>query len=40
MISFGESKDIDMHTLTGVWNTNCDVRPEKDWEKMSGRAVI
>ena len=40
MISFGESKDIDMHTLTGVWNTNCDVRPEKDWEEMAGRSVI
>ena len=40
MISFGEDKDVDMHTLTGVWNTNCEVRPERDWEKMEGRSVV
>ena len=40
MISFGESLDVDMNTLKGVWNTNLDVRPEKDWEKLEGRAVV
>ena len=40
MIDFGKSLDIDMHTLTGVWNTNKEVRPEKDWEKLEGRAVV
>ena len=32
MISFGNNLGLDMHTLSGVWNTNCEVRPEKDWE--------
>ena len=32
MISFGNKLGLDMHTLSGVWNTNCEVRPEKDWE--------
>lgn len=40
MISYGESLDIDMHTLKGVWNTNLKVRPEKDWEKLLGRSVV
>ena len=32
MIDFGNKLGLDMHTLSGVWNTNCEVRPEKDWE--------
>ena len=32
MISFGNKLGLNMHTLNGVWNTNCEVRPEKDWE--------
>ena len=32
MISFGNNLGLNMHTLNGVWNTNCEVRPEKDWE--------
>ncbi len=40
MISLGTSYGIEMNTLKGAWNTNCDVRPEKDWEKMVGRAVV
>jgi len=32
MISFGSQLGLNMHTLNGVWNTNCEVRPEKDWE--------
>ena len=40
MISFGESLDVDMHTLSGVWKTNLDVRSEKDWEDQKGRAVV
>jgi len=39
MISFGESLGIDMHTLGGAWKTNLIVRPEKDWENLTGRAV-
>jgi len=40
MISLGSDLGIDMATLKGAWNTNCNVRPEKDWEKQKGRAVI
>jgi len=40
MIDFGQTLDVDMHTLKGVWNTNLDVRPEKDWEKLHGRSVV
>ena len=26
--------------LNSVWETNVEVRPEKDWEKLKGRAVV
>ena len=39
-IALAEDLDIDMHTIKGAWATNLDVRPEKDWEKMKGRAVV
>ena len=29
-----------MKVLKGVWETNLKVRPEKDWEKLKGRAVV
>lgn len=31
--------DVYCHTLQGAWQTNCKVRPEKDWEQLKGRAV-
>ena len=40
MISFGEKKKINMSTLKGVWDTNLNVRPERDWEKLEGRAIV
>jgi nucleotide sugar dehydrogenase len=40
MITFGNSLNVDMKTLKGAWKTNLNVRPEKDWEKLEGRAVI
>jgi nucleotide sugar dehydrogenase len=40
MIDFGESLDVEMNTLKGVWDTNITVRPERDWEKLEGRAVV
>ena len=39
MIHFGKNLDVDMNTLLGVWATNLQVRPEKDWEDLKGRAV-
>jgi len=40
MISLGTSYGIEMDTLKGAWNTNCKVRPEQDWNKLEGRAVV
>mgnify|MGYP001163619831 FL=1 len=40
MINLGKSMGLDMHTLSGAWKTNLQVRPEKDWETLEGRAVV
>ena len=40
IVDFGESLGIELNTLKGVWKTNLEVRPEKDWEKLKGRSVI
>ncbi len=40
MIEYGKSLGLDMTTLSGVWETNLEVRPEKDWEQLKGRAVV
>jgi UDPglucose 6-dehydrogenase len=39
LIKFGEQNEIDMNVLKGAWKTNLTVRPERDWEKLKGRAV-
>jgi UDPglucose 6-dehydrogenase len=40
MIQFGKSLGIDTTTLKGAWETNLNVRPEKDWENLKGRAIV
>ena len=41
LIDIAKNKlDLWPHTLIGAWNTNCEVRPEKDWEDLKGRAVV
>ena len=40
LIRHSESVGVDTHVLKGAWETNLDVRPEKDWEKLVGRAII
>ena len=40
MINYGNTLDIDMNVLSSVWDKNLEVRPEKDWEKLKGRAVV
>jgi nucleotide sugar dehydrogenase len=40
MINLGESLGLKLETLSGAWETNLNVRPEKDWEKLEGRAVV
>ena len=40
MIAFGKVLGMDLNTLQGAWQTNLEVRPEKDWEKLEGRAIV
>lgn len=40
MIRVGELNHVEMTTLKGAWAKNLEVRPEKDWEELKGRAVI
>lgn len=40
MINFGEELGLDLTTLKGAWQTNLNVRPEKDWENLKGRAIV
>mgnify|MGYP003658230032 CR=1 FL=1 len=39
LIKASESLDVDSKILKAVWEKNLEVRPEKDWEKLKGRAV-
>ena len=39
MIYFCNSIGIEPLVLQSVWNKNLEVRPEKDWEQLKGRAV-
>ena len=40
MISFSKSLGVSSKVLSAVWDKNLEVRPEKDWEKLKGRAVV
>ena len=40
MIHFAKTFNIDSSVLEGAWNKNLDVRPEEDWKKLKGRAII
>jgi len=40
MISIGEALGMDLNTLQGAWETNTEVRPERDWEQLKGRSII
>ena len=40
LIQFAESLDIELSVIKGAWKTNIKVRPERDWEKLVGRAVV
>jgi nucleotide sugar dehydrogenase len=39
-MSMAEDLGIKIPTIKGAWETNLNVRPEKDWEKLEGRAVV
>ena len=38
-ISFAKKNNVNMNVLEAAWKTNLEVRPERDWEKLKGRAV-
>ena len=40
MIHFAKKFNIDPSVLAGAWDKNLDVRPEEDWKKLKGRAVV
>ncbi len=40
MMSYARTLGINPNVLDGAWETNLDVRPERDWEKLIGRAII
>ena len=40
MISFSKSLGVSSKVLSAVWDKNLEVRPEKDWEQLKGRAVV
>ena len=40
LIKHAEAVGVNPSVLSGAWQTNLDVRPERDWEKLVGRAVI
>jgi UDPglucose 6-dehydrogenase len=39
MIALAKKLDVKTPVLEGAWKTNLNVRPERDWEKLKGRAV-
>ncbi len=40
MMSYARTLGVNPNVLDGAWETNLDVRPERDWEKLIGRAII
>ena len=40
LIKFSKDLDIDTKVLQAAWSTNLKLRPERDWEKLKGRAVV
>jgi UDPglucose 6-dehydrogenase len=40
LIYFSKKEGLDLDLLKSVWETNLKVRPERDWEKLQGRAVV
>ena len=34
-----KKNNVNMNVLEAAWKTNLEVRPERDWENLKGRAV-
>ena len=39
LMSYAGSIGVNTNVLQGAWETNLEVRPDKDWERLKGRAV-
>jgi len=39
-ITMADDMGVEMPTIKGAWKTNTNVRPERDWEKLEGRAIV
>ena len=39
LINFCENNSVNPLVLRAVWEKNLEVRPEKDWEQLKGRAI-
>jgi len=39
IVSLGKKLGTPLNTIEAGWKTNLEVRPEKDWEKLLGRAI-
>ena len=39
-MSYADELGVDIPTIKGAWETNLNVRPERDWEKLEGRAIV
>ena len=39
MINYAKKNGMEPNVLIGAWDTNLEVRPEKDWEELKGRSV-
>jgi|TARA_R110001583_G_scaffold43557_2_gene138621 UDPglucose 6-dehydrogenase len=39
-MSMADALEVEVPTIKGAWKTNLNVRPEKDWENLEGRAVV
>ena len=40
IIDVADNLNIDMNVLKAAWQTNLEVRPERDWEQLKGKAVV
>lgn len=40
LMAVAEKLGVNANTMKGVWQTNLEVRPERDWEQLKGRAVV
>jgi nucleotide sugar dehydrogenase len=38
-ITFADSIGLDLEVVKGAWKTNLNIRPERDWEQLKGRAI-